>query len=938
LEDGYNEDYKTSVTGDASEADWTSDPAADGVLSKEGQSYQNLPGGTEGTVVKGEHDISHITLCGNEGEPEPEPICEIGVNLIENSGFETPVVTDGAKWDIFDSGTAGLGWLVNWMASVTDPAPDIAKLELHQGVNSWASKSGEQHAELDTDWQGPGGPSGEQASVAIYQDIPTVPGREYKLSFSFSPRPGTDSSENILGILWDGVLEDTVTAAGGGNTSWTDHEYTFVAADNSTKLEFQDQGTPNSIGTFLDDVSLECLPECNPAEMVVVSDSDMMVWRDIEDTPAVPLTFIHPAWTADVGDPSAQWVWEEDGVGNPEATEYYRFTKTFDIPGDVTDATLKLAADNYYKVWINDVLIGEEQNDENNFQLATQDTFVGIGNKLQAGSNTIKVEGKNKGVADSSESSNPAGILFALYINYKDCGGDEPPPPPEGSDVVVRIYKFLDGKHDYGGDFSWPEFNVHYSWYRTDGGLGNGGGDLTLGKTGWYLQTVNMKAPGNFSLYEETGDNNVVTSEEQCEPGKFLLNGYTYAYGENGEDWDAFDDAKDNELQSTLDSVHTEGDGIHVLVWNETCPLTPPCEAGPTWADEVIGSEQGNRKDGSDVLASRSNPGSVLGTPDGDGPNNTGFYSLGADGTITVKFDKFIENTDGNDLSFHEITNGRESYPEETAKVEVSQNGTDWQEIGAVSSKAVGGIGYLDFDSTGWSWIQYARVTDTTDFGSLSADADGYDLDAIDATNGLCEEPEPQPNPEPDTVSITVTKVLAGDLGDHEVSDFTLKLDTTEVVSGETNVVSPGTYTVSEEPADIDGMTASFSDDCNSEGIIEATTTGESYFCTITNTFANDDNNGDGDGDGNNNEQQTFSSSSGGGGHSGDFVRPLIAGAFSSGGPAGEVLGASTEFPGLPNTGRAEDASNSTAPTLFALILALGILASTSDRLSRKEA
>src|SRR3989344_287971 len=1032
LEDGYNEDYETSVTGDASEADWTSDPVADGVLSKEGQDYQNLPGGTDGTVVKGGHDISHITLCGNEGEPEPEPICEIGVNLIENSGFETPVVTDDEKWDIFDSGTAGLGWLVNWMASVTDPAPDIAKLELHQGVNGWTSNSGEQHAELDTDWQGPGGPSGEQASVAIYQDIPTVPGREYKLSFSFSPRPDTDSSENVLGILWDGVLEDTVTAAGGGNTSWTDHEYTFVAADNSTKLEFQDQGTPNSLGTFLDDVSLECLPECNPAEMVVVSDSDMMVWRDIEDTPAVPLTFRHPAWTADVGDPSAQWVWEEDGVGDPEATEYYTFYKTFDIPGDVTDATLKLAADNYYKVWINDVLIGEEQTDENNFQLATQDTFVGIGDKLQAGSNTIKVEGKTKGVAGSSDESNPAGILFALYINYKNCGGDEPPSPPPEETVNVHIKKYIDGEPANSEDDS-QQFKFYYNAFSYDvlseGHVALGDGypynwtspDLTQGSNGfstWELTTVtDTQAP------------NVLPPDAQCQIDKFRLLGYTVG--------DSFAGASEGPITAEHPTLSNISDDKYIIIWNETCSSEPsidlvkdasyatstgeitftinwavnygdvndlvisdPVPVGMTfvsadngglesgsivtwnlgnksagqsgevsfiasldaaaslteWATGTEDNNQGLRKNGTAILADRTNPGSLLGAPQTTGtPYDAvvagSFFSLGFDqGNIVALFDGTIYNDAGNDIQVYEVTGGT-SYPDEKVKVE-AWDGSTWVDLGLVNRDGSVDMGSLLFASK-------VRLSEASDKNLFENEADGYDLDAVGAVNIIpnvcdventasasawfgnleleinasasvtfginplaCAETEPEPEPEPGMVSITVTKVLENAPEGTEVSDFTLYLNEKEVTSGEVNVVAPGTYTVTEEPNDLDAV-VEFTGDCDEEGTIDATIPDEEYFCTITNSFEEGEggngDGGDGDGDG----SFSISSTEEGGSHrSGVRIRHLVAGAFSSG-PAGEVLGASTELPGLPNTGRAESSSNSIVSIVFALIMSL---------------
>lgn len=186
-----------------------------------------------------------------------------------------------------------------------------------------------------------------------------------------------------------------------------------------------------------------------------------------------------------------------------------------------------------------------------------------------------------------------------------------------------------------------------------------------------------------------------------------------------------------------------DGGEYYCIAWN--VPVEGgQCVEGPTWADSVVFSAQGTRKNGSAVLPLRTNPDSVLGEPDGNGAAGTGFFSLGVDGTITVEFEHFIENVAGDDLSFHEITNGRTTYPEELAGVEVSQNGVDWEYIGTVSSKAAGGVDYLDFDSTGWSWIKFVRITDVTDFGPHAADADGYDLDAIDATNGLCKEPQPE--------------------------------------------------------------------------------------------------------------------------------------------------------------------------------------------------
>lgn len=128
-------------------------------------------------------------------------------------------------------------------------------------MNGWISFEGSQHAELDTDWDGPGGSlNGEPASVKIYQDLVTVPGESYNVKFAFSPRPGTGSSDNVLQVKLNGVVAGTITAAGGSNTLWTQHSYSFLANSNVTRIEFTDLGTANSLGTFLDGVSAKCVP------------------------------------------------------------------------------------------------------------------------------------------------------------------------------------------------------------------------------------------------------------------------------------------------------------------------------------------------------------------------------------------------------------------------------------------------------------------------------------------------------------------------------------------------------------------------------------------------------------------------------------------------------------------------------------------------------
>jgi type II secretory pathway pseudopilin PulG len=190
--------------------------------------------------------------------------CTLLANLLLNEDFESPVVTAIQKWDIYDSGVAG--WNVDWYGGSTSykghTRPAIAKLEIH--AKDWpdfTTANGNQYIELDSDWDGPAGSlTGEPASVTIWQNVATNPGKDYELKFSFAPRPNTVAANNNLEVRWDGnpipILTTGPKVGNPGQTKWQDYTYTVTATGYSTRLSFTDLGTPDSLGTFLDNISL----------------------------------------------------------------------------------------------------------------------------------------------------------------------------------------------------------------------------------------------------------------------------------------------------------------------------------------------------------------------------------------------------------------------------------------------------------------------------------------------------------------------------------------------------------------------------------------------------------------------------------------------------------------------------------------------------------
>lgn len=153
--------------------------------------------------------------------------------------------------------------------------------------------------------------------------------------------------------------------------------------------------------------------------------------------------------------------------------------------------------------------------------------------------------------------------------------------------------------------------------------------------------------------------------------------------------------------------------------------------AGDPWADYVVSTAQGTRKDGSPVRAVRSDSTAALGAPDGYDANGDfvepNFYSLGYGGQIVLRFDNYICPGRQFDIAAYEVTGG--PYPIELARVEVSVDGVHWTAAGTVNNK---GQSTVNIPSS-LNNVQYVRITDASSLGPHSSDADGYDLDSVEA-------------------------------------------------------------------------------------------------------------------------------------------------------------------------------------------------------------
>jgi len=173
---------------------------------------------------------------------------------IVNGSFEEPIVTaHSGDWEVFTSpinGWAQDGGIEIQSSSLFGPAAD-----------------GNQYAELDVYSGG--------TNPWLVQTFDTIPGQLYTLSFAFSPRQGV--ADNILNagvVSYEGgahwLAFNSYSASGSGltGTDWTYYSIGFVADFTSSTLAFQDAGSDDGVGTFIDDVSVAAVPE--PATIMLL--------------------------------------------------------------------------------------------------------------------------------------------------------------------------------------------------------------------------------------------------------------------------------------------------------------------------------------------------------------------------------------------------------------------------------------------------------------------------------------------------------------------------------------------------------------------------------------------------------------------------------------------------------------------------------------------
>jgi hypothetical protein len=165
-----------------------------------------------------------------------------GTDLIVNGSFEQQGPLDHGNWGTVDSLD---GWVV-----------EQGEAEIQRdGTAGIGADEGAFKLELDS-----------YGNSSIYQDIPTVAGRSYRLMLAYAPRvrsEGTDT--NDVEVWWDDQL---VTTLSGDARHWTEYRFDLLANRDPSRLTLVAAGASDSLGGLIDDVRLYPLDTGNRSPVI----------------------------------------------------------------------------------------------------------------------------------------------------------------------------------------------------------------------------------------------------------------------------------------------------------------------------------------------------------------------------------------------------------------------------------------------------------------------------------------------------------------------------------------------------------------------------------------------------------------------------------------------------------------------------------------------
>jgi hypothetical protein len=180
-------------------------------------------------------------------------------NLVQDGSFESASITSG--WHVYTNGAGNT--LPNWTlgSGAGIEIQNNQTVRYSSGAFVYAQE-GQKYVELDSH-AGNGGLTtpGISTNSMMFQDIATTIGGKYDVSFWYMPRPGVAQASNVINYSF-GTSAGSINSVANALHTWEQVAFHFTATSLSTKLSFSAGGTVDTLGGFVDNVSvMQAVPE-----------------------------------------------------------------------------------------------------------------------------------------------------------------------------------------------------------------------------------------------------------------------------------------------------------------------------------------------------------------------------------------------------------------------------------------------------------------------------------------------------------------------------------------------------------------------------------------------------------------------------------------------------------------------------------------------------
>lgn len=173
-------------------------------------------------------------------DPDENYVCQ-STELVTNGSFEDGHDLGNNKWSVYES-------LPGWFADLDN---SDAPIEIQNGNSIGGIGASDGSAKLELDSHAKNGYTDSNAFIST--EVLTNKNKVYRVAFDYSSRVDNNASTNRVAVYWNG---SKIASLNHSKRGWERYELTVLGDTDLSTLSFQAQGKEDSLGGYIDNVSV----------------------------------------------------------------------------------------------------------------------------------------------------------------------------------------------------------------------------------------------------------------------------------------------------------------------------------------------------------------------------------------------------------------------------------------------------------------------------------------------------------------------------------------------------------------------------------------------------------------------------------------------------------------------------------------------------------